>query len=90
MEEKLQLKKNEMEALHKEVYELFLEKNISGALKNEYNNKVTQYDSMYSSLEDMKKMMKDEAKESLINHQMTILEQRIEFEQGMKAQFENM
>ena len=48
MEEKLQLKKNEMEALHKEVYELFLEKNISGALKNEYNNKITQYDSMYS------------------------------------------
>ena len=90
MEEKLQLKKNEMEALHKEVYELFLEKNISGALKNEYNNKITQYDSMYSSLEDMKKMMKDDASESLINHQMTILEQRIEFEQGMKAQFESM
>ena len=62
MEEKLQLKKNEMEALHKEVYELFLEKNISGALKNEYNNKITQYDSMYTSLEDMKKMMKDDAR----------------------------
>ena len=90
MEEKLQIKKNEMEALHKEVYELFLEKNISGALKNEYNNKITQYDSMYSSLEDMKKMMKDDASESLINHQMTILEQRIEFEQGMKVQFESM
>ena len=77
-----------MQTLHKEVHALFIEKNIKGALKNEYNNKITQYDNMYSSLENMKNQMTDQATESLINHQLTILNQRMEFEREMKEKFE--
>lgn len=88
MEENLQQKQSEMHALHKEVHALFIEKNIKGALKNEYNNKLAQYDNMYSSLEAMKSQMTDQAAESLINHQLTILIQRMEFEREMKEKFE--
>lgn len=88
MEENLQQKQSEMQALHEEVYALFIEKNIKGALKNEYNNKLAQYDNMYSSLEAMKSQMTDQAAESLINHQLTILSQRMEFEREMKKKFE--
>ncbi len=88
MEENLQQKQSEMQALHEEVYALFIEKNIKGALKNEYNNKLAQYDNMYSSLEAMKSQMTDQAAESLINHQLTILSQRMEFEREMKEKFE--
>lgn len=77
-----------MHALHKEVHALFIEKNIKGALKNEYNNKLAQYDNMYSSLEAMKSQMTDQAAESLINHQLTILSQRMKFEREMKEKFE--
>lgn len=77
-----------MHALHKEVHAIFIEKNIKGALKNEYNNKLAQYDNMYSSLEAMKSQMTDQAAESLINHQLTILSQRMEFEREMKEKFE--
>lgn len=88
MEENLQQKQSEMHALHKEVHALFIEKNIKGALKNGYNNKLAQYDNMYSSLEAMKSQMTDQAAESLINHQLTILSQRMEFEREMKEKFE--
>ena len=43
---------------------------------------------MYSSLEAMKSQMTDQAAESLINHQLTILSQRMEFEREMKKKFE--
>ncbi len=88
MNKQLQQKQSEMHALHKEVHALFIEKNIKGALKNEYNNKLAQYDNMYSSLETMKSQMTDQAAESLINHQLTILSQRMEFEREMKEKFE--
>ena len=88
MNKQLQQKQSEMHALHKEVHALFIEKNIKGALKNEYNNKIAQYDNMYSSLEAMKSQMTDQAAESLINHQLTILSQRMEFEREMKEKFE--
>lgn len=88
MNKELQQKQSEMHALHKEVHALFIEKNIKGALKNEYNNKLAQYDNMYSSLEAMKNQMTDQAAESLINHQLTILSQRMEFEREMKEKFE--
>ena len=88
MNKQLQQKQSEMQTLHKEVHALFIEKNIKGALKNEYNNKITQYDNMYSSLENMKNQMTDQAAESLINHQLTILSQRMEFEREMKEKFE--
>ncbi|MDY2912274.1 MAG: hypothetical protein SOT58_09565 [Agathobacter sp.] len=88
MNKQLQQKQSEMQALHEEVYALFIEKNIKGALKNEYNNKLAQYDNMYSSLEAMKSQMTDQAAESLINHQLTILSQRMEFEREMKEKFE--
>lgn len=87
MNKQLQQKQSEMHALHKEVHALFIEKNIKGALKNEYN-KLAQYDNMYSSLEAMKSQMTDQAAESLINHQLTILSQRMEFEREMKEKFE--
>lgn len=88
MNKQLQQKQSEMHALHKEVHALFIGKNIKGALKNEYNNKLAQYDNMYSSLESMKSQMTDQAAESLINHQLTILSQRMEFEREMKKKFE--
>ena len=88
MNKQLQQKQSEMQALHKEVHALFIEKNIKGALKNEYNNKLAQYDNMYSSLEAMKNQMTDQAAESLINQQLTILNQRMEFEREMKEKFE--
>lgn len=88
MNKELQQKQSEMHALHKEVHALFIGKNIKGTLKNEYNNKLAQYDNMYSSLEAMKSQMTDQAAESLINHQLTILSQRMEFEREMKEKFE--
>lgn len=88
MNKELQQKQSKMQALHEEVHALFIEKNIKGALKNEYNNKLAQYDNMYSSLEAMKNQMTDQAAESLINHQLTILSQRMEFEREMKEKFE--
>lgn len=88
MNKQLRQKQSEMHALHEEVHALFIEKNIKGALKNEYNNKLAQYDNMYSSLEAMKSQMTDQAAESLINHQLTILSQRMEFEREMKEKFE--
>ena len=88
MNKELQQKQSEMQALHKEVHALFIEKNIKGALKNEYNNKLAQYDNMYSSLEAMKNQMTDQAAEGLINHQLTILNQRMVFEREMKEKFE--
>ena len=88
MNKELQQKQSEMQAIHEEVYALFIEKNIKGALKNEYNHKLAQYDNMYSSLEAMKSQMTDQAAESLINHQLTILSQRMEFEREMKEKFE--
>lgn len=88
MNKELQQKQSEMQALHEEVHALFIEKNIKGALKNEYNNKLAQYDNMYSSLEAMKSQMTDPAAEGLINHQLTILNQRMEFEREMKEKFE--
>lgn len=88
MNKELQQKQSEMQAIHEEVHALFIEKNIKGALKNEYNNKLAQYDNMYSSLEAMKSQMTDQAAESLINHQLTILSQRMEFEREMKEKFE--
>ena len=88
MNKQLQQKQSEMQALHEEVYALFIEKNIKCALKNECNNKLAQYDNMYSSLEAMKSQMTDQAAESLINHQLTILSQRMEFEREMKEKFE--
>lgn len=88
MNKQLQQKQFEMQALHEEVHALFIEKNIKGALKNEYNNKINQYDNMYSSLETMKSQMTEQAAESLIGHQLTILNQRIAFEREMKEKFE--
>ena len=88
MNKQIQQKQYEMQALHKAAQALFIKKTIKGALKNEYNNKLAQYDNMYSSLEAMKNQMTDQAAESLINHQLTILNQRMEFEREMKGKFE--
>ncbi|MBP5324687.1 MAG: hypothetical protein J6Y86_04255 [Pseudobutyrivibrio sp.] len=67
--------------VHESVDKIFKTVEVPSMLKNEYNNKVSQYENMYESVETMKSMAQtEEAKESLINQQIEILNVRIKCE----------
>ncbi len=54
---------------------------VPSMLKNEFNNKVSQYDNMYDSIETMKAMTDNqETIDNLINQQIEVLTVRIKWE----------
>ena len=61
--------------------ELFEMDKLSGMLKNEYKNKVNQYDNMYDSVETMKQLSsKPETTINLLEQQVEILTVQIKWE----------
>ena len=72
---------NKMLEVHNTVDSIFKTVEVPSMLKNEYNNKVSQYENMYESVETMKAMAEtDEAKEALVNQQIEILNVRMKCE----------
>lgn len=70
-----------MQKVHGKALEIFNLNKASSMLKNEFRNKVSQYDSMYDSIESMKAITdKAETMENLINQQLEILNVRIKWE----------
>lgn len=54
---------------------------VPSMLKNEFNNKVSQYDNMYDSIETMKAMTDNQDTiDNLINQQIEVLTVRIKWE----------
>ena len=75
---------NKMLEVHNTVDSIFKTVEVPSMLKNEYNNKVSQYENMYESVETMKAMAEtDEAKEALVNQQIEILNVRMKCEVGL-------
>ena len=72
---------NKMLKVHEKTDAIFEQFQIKGMLRNEFNNKVNQYTSMYESVETMKSLAtSEEAIENLINQQIEILNVRIQCE----------
>lgn len=79
--EELEALYNKMKKVHEKAQEIFKQGNLSSMIKNEYKNKVSQYDSMYQSLEDMKALSdKEDTVESLITQQAEVLNVRIKWQ----------
>ena len=75
--------------VHSRVDVLFKTAKIPSMLRNEYKNKVSQYENMYDTCETMKTMVDTEdAKQQLVVQQTEILNRRIkcELELAKKAQ----
>lgn len=72
---------DKMLQVHSKVETIYEQGTISSMYRNEYNNKVSQYDGMYQSIEDMKAITdKEDTIASLINQQIEILNVRIKWE----------
>ncbi len=70
-----------MQKIHERARIIFEQEGVPSMLKNEYKNKVSQYDGMYDSVETMKQMSsKEETIDNLINQQIEILNVRISWE----------
>ncbi len=70
-----------MNKVHERAKSLFEKDEVPTMLKNEYKNKVSQYDGMYESIETMKSMTtSSETIENLYNQQIEILNVRIKWE----------
>ena len=70
-----------MEKVHEKASHIFETGSFPSMLKNEFNNKVSQYDSMYDSIETMKAMTdNEETISNLINQQIEVLTVRIKWE----------
>lgn len=70
-----------MQQVHEKVDAIFKAAKVPSMLMNEYNNKVSQYENMYETVETMKAMAgKEEAVEKLIFQQKEILNVRIKCE----------
>ncbi|MCR4694785.1 MAG: hypothetical protein K5773_05655 [Pseudobutyrivibrio sp.] len=84
LEEKIKISKAKLEESHAVAIKLFAKDGIPGALKNEFNIKTDQYDSMFNSIEDMKSLStKDEMIDNLLQQQMEGLRVRIEWERDI-------
>ncbi|SEK58656.1 hypothetical protein SAMN02910377_01245 [Pseudobutyrivibrio ruminis] len=78
---KLEELHSKMVQVHDKAQSLFEMDNVPSMLKNEYRNKVSQYDNMYDSIETMKGLTsKEDTLENLINQQIEILNVRIKWE----------
>ncbi|MBO6130245.1 MAG: hypothetical protein J6P79_15335 [Pseudobutyrivibrio sp.] len=70
-----------MTQVHEKAENIYGQEGVPSMLKNEYRNKVSQYDNMYASIETMKQMStKEETLENLANQQIEILNVRIKWE----------
>lgn len=72
---------NKMMQVHEKATDVFNNASTSSMLKNEFNNKVSQYDGMYDSVVTMKEMSsKPETIDNLTSQQIEILNVRIKWE----------
>ena len=70
-----------MQKVHEKATMIFQQDGVPSMLKNEYRNKVSQYDEMLESVETLKKLCsKPEAMTNFVNQQMEILNVRIKWE----------
>ena len=69
--------------VHERGQDCFSQDNVPSMLKNEYKNKVSQYDEMYENIEMMKGITTNpESIDNLLNQQHEILAVRIKWELG--------
>ncbi|MBR5636350.1 MAG: hypothetical protein IKW81_05395 [Pseudobutyrivibrio sp.] len=81
-----------MTQVHEKAESVFNQEGVPSMMKNEFKNKVSQYDEMYENCESMKMMTsKQETIDNLINQQAEILNVRIKWELGwMKKVLEHI
>lgn len=80
-EEKLKELYDKMIQVHEKVENIYDKEGVPSMLKNEYRNKVSQYNDMYENCQDMKLMTsKQETIDNLLNQQAEILNVRIKWE----------
>ncbi|MBE5914151.1 MAG: hypothetical protein E7274_08820 [Pseudobutyrivibrio ruminis] len=80
-EEKLKELYDKMIQVHEKVESIYDKEGVPSMLKNEYRNKVSQYNDMYENCQDMKLMTsKQETIDNLLNQQAEILNVRIKWE----------
>ena len=80
-EEKLKELYDKMTQVHEKVESIYDKEGVPSMLKNEYRNKVSQYNDMYENCQDMKLMTsKQETVDNLLNQQAEILNVRIKWE----------
>ncbi|MBQ6461925.1 MAG: hypothetical protein IJJ59_01205 [Pseudobutyrivibrio sp.] len=72
---------NKMSLVHEKAQSAYQQAGVPSMLKNEFNNKVSQYNEMYENCEAMKLMTsKEETIDNLFNQQLEILNVRIKWE----------
>ena len=72
---------NKMSLVHEKAQSAYQQEGVPSMLKNEFNNKVSQYNEMYENCESMKLMTsKEETIDNLFNQQLEILNVRIKWE----------
>ena len=70
-----------MTQVHEKAENIYGQEGVPSMLKNEYRNKVAQYNDMYENCESMKLMTtKQETIHNLLNQQIEILNVRIKWE----------
>ena len=80
-EEKLKELYDKMIQVHEKAESIYDKEGVPSMLKNEYRNKVSQYNDMYENCQDMKLMTsKQETIDNLLNQQAEILNVRIKWE----------
>ena len=80
-EEKLKELYDKMIQVHEKAESIYNKEGVPSMLKNEYRNKVSQYNDMYENCQDMKLMTsKQETIDNLLNQQAEILNVRIKWE----------
>lgn len=80
-EEKLKELYDKMIQVHEKAESIYGKEGVPSMLKNEYRNKVSQYNDMYENCQDMKLMTsKQETIDNLLNQQAEILNVRIKWE----------
>ena len=78
---KLKVLLEKMQLVHDKAQGMFDIGTVPSMLKNEFNNKVSQYDNMYDSIETMKAMTDNqETIDNLIGQQIEVLTVRIKWE----------
>lgn len=83
METKLEELYQKKDMVHGKAVQLLETQKVPSAMKNEYNNKVSQYDEMYENVETMKLLSgNQETIENLLKQQLEILTVRINWELG--------
>ena len=72
---------SKMTQVHEKAGAVFAQEGVPSMLKNEFRNKVSQYDEMYENCEFMKGItLKQETIDNLLNQQAEILNVRIKWE----------